>query len=255
MKLSASLLRPALLLTALALAVTAAPASVSEKFSQTYPLNADGTVSIDSVNGTVEIVAWDKNEVSVDAEKIASDDEALARVTIEVDSSASRLAIKTKHEKIGWKFWKGRTAEVRYKLRVPAGVSLKKIDVVNADVRVRGVQGYVDLDSVNGSIEAEGLTAGGRFDTVNGSIRATFAKLSPSDRIVLDTVNGTCTAIVPADAAFTLKADSVNGRVSCDFPITIAKSGRRTLNGSVNGGGAEIVLDSVNGSLNVRAAK
>jgi hypothetical protein len=244
----------ALLLTALAL-TAAAHASVTEKFSQTYALNADGVISLSNVNGSVEIVAWDKNEVSVDAEKTASDDDALARVTIEVDSSADRLAIKTKHEKIGWKFWKGRTAEVRYKLRVPAGVSLQKIDVVNADVRVRGVQGYVDLDSVNGSIEAEGLSAGGRFDTVNGSIRATFAKLSPSDRIVLDTVNGTCTAILPTDAAFTLKADSVNGRISCDFPITVGKTGRRHLNGSVNGGGAEIVLDSVNGSLSVRAAK
>jgi hypothetical protein len=249
-----SLRRPALFLAAFALAA-AAHASVTEKFSETYALNADGVVSLSNVNGSVEIVAWDKNEVTVEAEKIASDDDALSRVTIEVDSSASRLTIKTKHEKIGWKFWKGRTAEVRYKLRVPAGVSLDKIDVVNADVRVRGVRGHVDLDSVNGSLEAEGLTAGGRFDTVNGSIRAAFAKISAGDRIVLDTVNGTCTATLPADAAFTLKADSVNGAISCDFPITISKGGRRHLNGSVNGGGAEIVLDSVNGSLSVRAAK
>lgn len=251
---SAFLRFPTFVLATLALAATAG-ASVTEKFSQTYALNADGTLSLSNVNGSVEIVAWDKNEVRVDAEKIASDDDALARVSIEIDASADRLVIKTKHEKIGWKFWKGRTAEVRYKLRVPAGVSLKKIDVVNADVRVRGVQGYVDLDSVNGSIEAEGLAAGGRFDTVNGSIRATFAKISPSDRIVLDTVNGTCTAILPPDAAFTVKADSVNGRISCDYPITISKSGRRHLNGSVNGGGAEIVLDSVNGSLSVHTAK
>ncbi len=248
-----SLRFPALVLATLAL-TAAAPASVTEKFSQTYPLNADGIVSLDSVNGTVEIVAWDKNEVSIEAEKIASDDAGLKRIEIAVDASPAHVAIKTKMEK-KWFSLSFNRAEVRYKLRVPAGASLKKIDVVNADVRVRGVQGYVDLDSVNGSIEAEGLAAGGRFDTVNGSIRATFAKLSPSDRIVLDTVNGTCTAILPPGAAFTLKADSVNGRVSCDFPITISKSGRRTLNGSVNGGGAEIVLDSVNGSLSVRAAK
>jgi len=249
----ASLRLPALLLATVAL-VGAVQATVTEKFSQTYPLNADGVVSLDSVNGTVEIVGWDKNEVSVEAEKIASDDDGLKRLEIVVDASPAKVAIKTKFEKKWFSFSFGR-AEVRYKLHVPARASLKKIDVVNADVTVRGVQGYVDLDSVNGSITAEGLSAGGRFDTVNGSIRATFEKISAGDRIVLDTVNGSCTATLPANAAFTLKSDSVNGSISCDFPITIGKAGRRHLNGSVNGGGAEVVLDSVNGSLSIRAAK
>lgn len=250
---SASLRLPALLLAAVALA-SAAHATVTEKFSQTYPLNAGGVVSLDSVNGTVEIVGWDKNEVSVEAEKIASDEAGLKRLEIVVDASPARVAIKTKIEK-KWFSLSFNRAEVRYRLRVPAGASLRKIDVVNADVTVRGVTGYVDLDSVNGSIEAEGLAAGGRFDTVNGSIRATFAKISAGDRIVLDTVNGSCTATLPANAAFTLKADSVNGSISCDFPIKIGKSGRRHLAGDVNGGGAEVVLDSVNGGLSVRAAK
>lgn len=250
---SNSLRLPSLLLAALALVATA-HATVTEKFSQTYPLNADGVVSLDSINGRVEIVGWDKNEVSVEAEKIASDDAGLKRIEIVVDASPARVAIKTKHEK-KWFSLSFKRAEVRYTLRVPATASLRKIDVVNADVTVRGVRGYVDLESVNGSIDADGLTAGGRFDTVNGSIRAAFTKLSAGDRIVLDTVNGSCTATLPADAAFTLKADSVNGSISCDFPITIGKSGRSHLNGAVNGGGAEIVLDSVNGGLSVRAAK
>jgi DUF4097 and DUF4098 domain-containing protein YvlB len=250
---SVSLRLPTLLLAAAALA-TAAHASVSEKFSQSYPLTADGVVSLSNVNGTVEIVGWDKNEVSVDAEKIASNDSGLKRIEIVIDASSDRVAIKTKFEK-KWFSLSFNRAEVRYKLHVPTHASLKKIDVVNADVTVRGVQGYVDLDSVNGSIDAAGLTAGGRFDTVNGSIRASFDKLSAGDRIVLDTVNGSCAATLPANAAFTLKADSVNGSISCDFPITIDKGGRRHLNGNVNGGGAEIVLDSVNGGLSVRAAK
>jgi hypothetical protein len=37
--------------------------SATEKFSQTYPLAATGTVQLSNINGTVDIVAWDKNEV------------------------------------------------------------------------------------------------------------------------------------------------------------------------------------------------
>lgn len=233
--------------------LASAHASVSEKFAQTYPLDANGAVSLSNVNGQVEIIAWDKNEVSLEAEKIASDDDGLKRIKLDIDHSPSHLRIKTEFEK-KWTFWGNNRAEVRYKLHVPATASLKKIDVVNASVTVRGVKGYVNLDAVNGSIDAKGLGGGGRFDTVNGSIHASFDVVNATDRIVLDTVNGSCTATLPAKAAFTLKADSVNGHIECEFPITIGKSGRRHLAGKVNGGGAEVILDSVNGGLSVLSA-
>ncbi|MBA4137122.1 MAG: hypothetical protein C0518_07385 [Opitutus sp.] len=250
---TASLRFLAVLAASLAL-VSSAAAKATENFSQTYPFEANGAVSLSNINGDVEIVAWDKNEISVVAEKIASDEAGLKRMQIVIEHSPAHLVIKTEYEK-KWKFWGNYRAEVRYKLMVPAGVTLEKIDVVNSDVTVRGVRGFVNLDSVNGTIEAEGLTAGGRFDTVNGSIRAAFDKISASDKIVLDTVNGSCSLTLPANAAFDLNADSVNGSISCDYPIKIGRSGRRHLTGSVNGGGANIVLDSVNGGLRIRAAK
>jgi hypothetical protein len=246
------LLLPAVLASTLAAATLSA--NVTEKFSQTYPFHADGVISLSNVNGDVEIVAWDRNEVSLEAEKIASDAAGLARMQIVIEHSPSRLSVKTDYEK-KWKFWGNYRAEVRYKLRVPAGVALRKIDVVNSGISVRGVTGFVELDAVNGRIEAEGLASGGRFDTVNGSIRVSFTKVSPSDSIVLDTVNGSCELTIPAQAAFDLKADTVNGRISCDFPITLSEKSRTDLAGAVNGGGASIVLDSVNGALTVRAAK
>lgn len=247
-----SLRLPALL--AAAFLVTVASASVTEKFSQTYPFNADGVVSLSNINGDIEIVAWDRNEISLDAEKIASDAAGLERMKIVIEHSPARLNVKTEHDQ-KWKFWGNYRSEVRYKLRVPAGVALRKINVVNSSISVRGVTGYVDLDAVNGRIEAEGLASGGRFDTVNGSIRVAFAKVTAAHEIILDTVNGSCTLELPADAAFHLKADTVNGRITCDFPVTLTEKSRTDLAGTINGGGARVVLDSVNGALAVRAAK
>jgi DUF4097 and DUF4098 domain-containing protein YvlB len=209
---------------------------------------------LDNVNGYVEIVAWDKAEVALEAVKKAKDEEALSHVHLRIDSTANRLTIKTEYEK-KWKFWDNARAEVRYKLMVPAGASLDKIDVVNCGIRVTGVKGSVNLDSVNGSVEAEGLAGAGRFDTVNGSIMVAYATMPDSaDDISLDTVNGSCTLKLPAGAAFRLDADTVNGHVSCDFPITLEKSGRHTLRGTVAGGTSKVKLDSVNGGLTVAKA-
>ena len=235
--------------------VAGAAAKSTEKIEQTYPLNPDGAVSLSNVNGDVQIEAWERNEVSLYAEKIASSDDGLALIDVRIEHTPAHLNIKVEHQK-KFKFWTMlNRSEVRFKLRVPTGATLKKVDVVNSDVTVRGVRGHVNLDSVNGSIEASGLASGGRFETVNGSIHAAFEKVSAGDKISLDTVNGGCSVTLPADAAFNLDADSVNGSITCDYPITIGKSGRRHLAGSVNGGGAKVSLDSVNGSLRIRTAK
>lgn len=230
--------------------VTAASAKVTEKFTQTYPLDANGSIQVENTNGTVEIIAWDKAEVSLVAEKIARNQEGLDRMHLKIESSNRRLAIKTEYEK-KWKFWDNMNAQVHYQLMVPAGATLDKIDVVNANIHVTGIKGAVRLETVNGNIDAQGLAANGTFSTVNGSVQVAYEKTPHGGEIYLKTVNGSCTLALPADASFDLDADTVNGRVTCDFPITLEKSGRRELRGAVNGGGVRLRLESVNGSLKV----
>ena len=238
-------------LALLASASIAASAKVTEKFAQTYPLDAKGSIRVENVNGSVEIIAWDKAEVSLEAEKSAKNQDALSRMHLKIESTSSRLNIKTEHEK-GWKGWDNANAQVHYKLMVPARVSLEKVDVVNANIRVTGLKGSVNLDTVNGSINASDLSGPGEFETVNGSITVAYATLPANpNKISLDTVNGSCTLKLPANANFTLETETVNGRISCDFPITLQKSGKGDLRGAVGTGGPKIELESVNGSLTI----
>ncbi len=242
------------LVLALLLGATAATAKVTEKFAQTYPLAANGSIQLGNVNGSVEIIAWDKAEVALEAEKSANSAEGLARIHLRIESTDRRLTVKTEYEK-QWKFWENMNAQVHYKLMVPAGVALDKIEVVNAGIQVTGVKGSVVLEAVNGNIEAEDLAGAGEFETVNGSIRVAYAALPAGGRVALETVNGSCRLALPGDAAFDLETETVNGRVSCDFPLTLETSGKRELRGSVNGGGTRVTLESVNGSLTVSRTK
>ena len=233
----------------------AAHATVTETFKQSYPLSAQGTVSLDNVNGNIEITAWDKNEVSLVAEKRAKDDEELNRLELVIEAQPDHLSIKTKvQKKSAWSIFGGwnNHSSVRYKLMVPADARLEKIDSVNSDITVTGVQGPVNLDTVNGSIEATGLMADARLDSVNGSLAAEFVSLEKVRNVKLNSVNGRASVTLPKGAGASIEADSVNGRVSVDQAIKLNKSGRHELRGEIGSGGPSISLDTVNGSISVK---
>ena len=228
-----------------------AHASVTETFSKTYPLNAQGTVSLQNINGPVEIIGWDKSEVSIEAIKEASDEEGLERIQIKVDATDTRLVIKTEHEKT-WKFWGTFQASVRYTLRVPAGATLDKINTVNASISVTGVHGPVNLDTVNGSIHASGLMADARLDSVNGNLTAEFDSLDKAQNVKLESVNGRAEIILPKGASASISTRSVNGSTHVDQAIKLEKSGHLGVTGQIGTGGPTIRLETVNGSVSVR---
>jgi hypothetical protein len=241
---------PFLLLAGL-LAVVA-HASVTEKFSQTYPFTTNGSIHLENVNGSVEISIWEKPEVQLEAEKIAPDPEALRRIHLHIDATPNTLSVKTEYEK-SWGFWGNIKGEVRYKLSVPPGVTLKGISVVNADIIVHGVTGPVDLESVNGHITGHDLAAAAKVSTVNGGIDVQFNKLPAGGKITLSTVNGSCRIAVPPTASFALSAETVNGETHCALPVTLGKSSRHSLHGQVGTGGSNIALHSVNGSFTIES--
>lgn len=240
-----------LLLTSLLTFFPFAHASVSEQFSQTCPLNAEGSISLSNVNGPIEIIAWDKAEVSIEAVKEASDEEALKHIQIKVESNPTRLVIKTEHD-TSWKFWDRFNASVRYTLHVPAGVWLEKINTVNANITVTGLHGAVNLDTVNGSIKATGLRADARLNSVNGNLSAAFDSLEKVQSVKLESVNGRAEITLPKGANATISTRSVNGSTQVDQAIKLEKSGRLGVSGQIGTGGPTITLRTVNGGISVR---
>ncbi|MBA3849969.1 MAG: hypothetical protein C0502_08230, partial [Opitutus sp.] len=229
------------LLLASVIAVTAASAKVTEKFSQTYPLAAAGEVSLGNMNGDVEIVAWDKPEVAVEAEKSAKDEQALKRIEIVVEADNDRIAIKTKHHRDTESSWwnRGRqTGSVRYTIRVPAELASLKVEVMNSNVTTERVRGDVKIATMNGRVRATGLTGDTTVNTMNGRIYASFDRVGSGQKLSFDSMNGSCEVELPADASAHVVAGTMNGRVSCELPITVEKSRRRSLRGHIGKGEA-----------------
>ena len=143
--------------------------AASEKFAQTYPISSQGELLLENINGSIEIIAWDNSEISLEAEKRASNTDDLQQIIIHIEATPDRLSIKTEHLKTGW-FGNRVRGEVRYTLKVPSNLKLSKIKTVNSNIVIHNVAGAVDATTVNGGIQADGLAAWTSLETVNGNI-------------------------------------------------------------------------------------
>ncbi len=226
-------------------------AALTEELHKSYPIEADGRVSLKNVNGAVHISSWDRNEVQIDAIKRARTKEALDDATIVIDSSSSSISIRTRYPENNHR---RDTAGVEYTLKVPKRARLFAIETVNGGVDVVGVSGDVKLSTVNGAVRAANLAGEAHMSTTNGQVEAAFDQINGTPSVVLNTVNGGISLSLPAKVKAEITAHTVHGRVTNDFGIPAPKGFRigESFEGRIGGGGgARIKMNSVNGGIRI----
>ncbi len=229
----------------------------TERFEQTYPLNANGRISVSNVNGSIKIETWDRAEVKLEAVKIANSKEKLSEVEIKIDAKQDSFSVEAdygnwKRSNGGWR--NNSRLQVEFKLVVPRNAVLDEIETVNGSITISNAANTTKASAVNGEVKATNLRGTARLSTVNGTVEADFDQLQTGSRISLDTVNGTVNLVIPSDANATVKADTVNGSINNDFglPIRKGKYVGKDLYGKIGSGDVQIKLNSVNGGLSIK---
>ena len=233
-----------------------------EEFHQTYPLSLTGRVSLENINGGVQIKVWDRAAVQVDAVKKAYRKERLTEARIEVNATEENVRIKTEYpdETQTFRSGEGRydnPATVEYSLTVPRKAVLESVELVNGSLDIDGVEGNVKASSINGHLSARGLMGEARLSTINGPLQATFTQLDESKAISLGSVNGNVTLVIPSNANAAIRAGTVHGGISSDFGLQV-KHGEyvgHSMDGQIGTGGPRIKLGNVNGAIRVTHAQ
>jgi Toastrack DUF4097 len=236
---------------ALLLAATlclALPGFASDQFFQrSYPLAAGGSFWLENVNGSVKVEGWSRDEVEVEAVKIAKNDPRdLGRVKIDVQSRPGQLLVHTLYPQGA-----GVEVAVEYHVYVPSRILLSSVETINGSVLVRGVAGSGDLRSVNGNVEV--LDSSGRFNakTTNGNLRLELTRLRDGAPMNLETVNGSVVLGLPPGADADLTVLHMNGEFSSELPVTstAASTTARAFRAKLGMGGGEICVRTVNGRI------
>jgi DUF4097 and DUF4098 domain-containing protein YvlB len=228
-----------------------------DAFKRSGAFSATGQITLENVNGNVEIKTWDKNEILIEGEKSAKTEEELQQIDLKIELSDSRATIKVRLPKRAGGFFSSKgdiRGAVRFQLTVPATVALEKISTVNSSVSINGVRGLVHASTVNGGVQATGLTGPVKLETVNGGIKARIDAVAAGQELSFNTVNGQIAVSLPKDAGFELHSSVVNGSVTCDFPLESGqKKHGRNLAGKVGDGRAALKAETVNGGIRIES--
>jgi DUF4097 and DUF4098 domain-containing protein YvlB len=205
---------------------------------------------VQNLYGDVQITAWDRDEVLVQAVKQSTDPRRLNDAQIIVDSSSGLVSIHTQYS--------GSDAEhpasVEYHIMVPRGANLENVKLINGGLSLSGMAGPVKASSVNGSIKAERMSGQTELSTINGHLDADFERVSRCHPISLTTVNGPINLSLPSGAGANVIAQNLSGGIDADFGRAWRAPGGHRLDAAVNGGGAQIRLHNVNGGISIHSA-
>lgn len=220
------------------------------EFRQTYALNPNGRVSIHNAYGDVRIIAWDRDEVLVQAIKKSHDAKRLNDARIVIDAGEDALSISTQYAGVDAEH----PATVDYRIMVPRSANLENVRLINGVLWITGVAGPVKAFSVNGGIKADKLGGQAELSTVNGQVEAEFNQISPDNPILLKSVNGPIRLSIPSGSGALVEARNRSGGIDSEFGRTVREASGNLLRTVVRSGGARIQLHNVNGGISIRAA-
>ncbi|MEP7380924.1 MAG: DUF4097 family beta strand repeat-containing protein [Gemmatimonadota bacterium] len=127
---------------------------------------------------------------------------------------------------------------------VSSGNGEVSVDNVGGSVRARSGNGDVTIGTINGPVNAS---------SGNGDVRVSMDRLTGNDDMEFTSGNGRIEVVVPSDFSADVEANSGNGGVSTDFPITIhGKLSPSRLRGTIGNGGRRLRMSTGNGSMEIR---
>lgn len=160
-----------------------------------------------------------------------------------------------------------RSEEATYILNVPASASLK-IDYTSPfgydDIEVQGFAGELEVKMLNAGINLNNVTGPLTIHTINGDINIDFKTLNQKSPTSITSINGEVEVTLPSVTPVNLKLSAMHGEIYSDCDIKFEKKsepkdnewtmigGNLNSNGSMNGGGVELSISSINGSIYLR---
>jgi hypothetical protein len=235
-------------------------------YSKSFTVGVRPTVQVDSNDGSVNVVtSADAKEVEFHVDY--SGYEIDKNLRIESQQSGNTVTLTARI--IGtWHFTLGNLRQLRIEVRMPATAELRvqtgdgaiKVAKLNGSVDLHTGDGGIDVNDVDGKISAVSgdghISIDGRFDVLqarsaDGRIRVRALKGSKLESgWNVNSGDGSIEVAIPNDLSADLDADSGDGRVTSEVPLTIHGTiSKSRVHGKLNGGGQTLTIHTGDGAV------
>ena len=235
----------------------------AKTYNEELNVAAGGTLKLETDVGAIDIDTHTKDTVLIEVDISGSDED---KMRVDIKKSGDDVKINGELNRSGFGF--GSTSiRVTYKITLPESYNLD-VDTSGGAIEIEDVKGKVNAHTSGGSISVEDVegdvnikTSGGSLELENiigeinaktsgGSIKLTLPNDSIQDTKV-KTSGGSITAYLAKGIAVDLSAKTSGGRVSSEFAVK-GDIDKRSINGTINGGGAKLQLKTSGGSVRIK---
>lgn len=214
-----------------------------------------GRLGVDaSQNGGVTVRGWTRSDVLVRSRVESSADTQIA-----ADTMASRVLVDSSGGQVramGPESANNTSWSVSYEIFVPQNTDLN-LKGNNGGITVSDVRGQMHFDVKNGGVHLTRIAGDVSGATVNGGIQVDLIGSTWEGRqMELTTNNGGVTIAMPKSYSAHLQAETGNGGIQSDFPLT-AQGNLKShhLDFSVGAGGPLIHVTTGNGGIRLKHAE
>ena len=229
---------------------------LEEIFERTYPVDPGATISLTSIDGSVQIYGSDKPEVHLQAIKKAYTAARLHSISVNVSAQLNSISIETIFPpKKNWSF-SDRSGTVDYIIVVPQTARIARLELKNGEILVSGMQaGDVHVNLGNGRLFVRNCFCDVQAAEATGALILAYDWWNPrkfsADAQIAD---GNLFAIIPGDASFHLMAEAANGKISNDFAEKEKRTGETVTKVDSRVGGSPqttINLRAIDGNIKI----
>lgn len=221
-----------------------------EEFVKEVPFSTKGSFTLHNKDGSIKISTWHKPEVMIRATKHASTESGLAQTRIEIQTEAESITV-TGHN--------APSSSIDFDIIVPKDTTI----TVNNDrgpVKIKRASGHISVSTDEGEIKISRPTSSVQASANKGSITVKAETFPADGSLFLKTSHGTVTVLLPQSVNATLNAQTRNGVVSSEIPITLdpitttlTKETRKQLarkaQGTFGSGKGRITIDVLKGDI------
>jgi DUF4097 and DUF4098 domain-containing protein YvlB len=231
-------------------------------------------LNVDLVTGSIIVIPYDGKDVIIDAQAEGRKEKGEAQNGMRRITTSGGLDVTARQKNNIVDVTTGNPGrKVTLTIKVPQGASSVKLHSVNSgNITASDISGDIEVINVNGGIKLTNVGGSVVANTVNGNVVVTLKSIDTKAAMAFSTLNGNVDVTFPASLKANVKLRSDRGEIYTDFDMTATKgTAPKTtktakdglyhieiedwVNGTIGGGGQELLMKNMNGNIYLRKAK